>query len=62
MAEEKKELTPEQKTKLEEFIKLQKETQEKIEKAGAEIGKILDTYGLSMVIDHYIKFVPKRGN
>ena len=62
MAEEKKVLTSEQQTKLDEYLKLQKELQEKVEKASAEIGKILENYGLTMSIDHFIKLVPKRGN
>jgi len=62
MAEEKKELTSEQQTKLDEYLKLQKELQEKVEKASAEIGKILENYGLTMSIDHFIKLVPRRGN
>jgi len=62
MSDEKKELTPEQQIKLDEYLKLQKEMQEKVDKASAEIGKILESYGLTMMIDHFIKLVPKRGN
>jgi len=60
MAEEKKELTKEQQEKLDEYLKMQKELQEKIEAAGKEINEILNKAGLSLVTNHVIQIVPKR--
>ena len=63
MAEEKKELTPEQKAKVEEAEVNEKARaifQKKIDSANIEIGKILEKYGLAMQVTHQIVFVPRQ--
>jgi len=60
MSDEKKELTPEQQIKVEEYLKLQKETQEKILKVGKQLEAILEENGLTLSIDQRIIIVPKQ--
>jgi len=60
MSEEKKELTSEQQEKLNEYLKQQKELDEKMQRVGKEINELLNKEGLVLVTEHLIKLVPKR--
>jgi len=56
----KKEINPEQQAKIDEYLKLQKELEENIQRVGKEINELLNKEGLMLVTGHVINIVPKR--